>query len=119
MRKLLVPILVGSGLTLSGCATVLPMVLGTVLQQGVGAAVGAATRGGGGVNTSQQLQDAAVNACRQQALQHGQATLTTMQQLSSSTLRVNGTIAANASYPQRSFTCSFRSDGQITDFRLT
>lgn len=45
MRKLIIAALVTSGLALTGCATVLPMVLGSVVQQGIGAAVGVATRG--------------------------------------------------------------------------
>ena len=119
MRKLMTPILVTSGLAISGCSTVLPIVLSTVVQQGVGAAVGAAKRSGESAIPPQQLQAAAVNACTQAASQHGQATVNTLQQIGSSTVRANGTIAANGSYPQRSFTCSFRSDGKITDFRLT
>ncbi len=118
MRKLMTLILVTSGLAISGCATVLPMVLSTVVSQGVGAAVGAGTRGGQSAIPTQQFQNAAMNACTQQASQHGQATVNTLQQIGSSTLRANGTIAANGSYPQRSFTCTFRSDGRITDFRL-
>ena len=118
MRKLMTPILVMSGLAISGCATVLPMVLSSVVQQGVGAAMGAAKRAGEGAVPSQQLQAAAVNACTQQASPHGQATVNTLQQIGSGTLRANGTIAANGSRPPRSFTCTFRSDGQITDFRL-
>ncbi len=119
MRKLMILVLVTSGLATSGCATVLPMVLSTVVQHGVGEAVGAAKRAGASAIPPRQLQAAAVNACTQQASQHGQATVNTLQQIGSSTVRANGTIAAKGSYPQRSFTCSFRSDGKITDFRLT
>ena len=118
MRKLMTATLVTSGLAVSGCATVLPMVLSTVVSQGVGAAVGAAKRAGENAIPPQELQAGAVNACTQQASQHGQATVNTLQQMGRSTLRANGTIAANGSYPQRSFTCTFRSDGKITDFRL-
>ena len=118
MRKRMTAILVSSALGISGCATVLPLVLSTVVQQGVGAAVGAAKRAGDNAIPPEQLQAAAVSACTQQASQHGQATVTTLQQVGGSALRANGTIAANGSHPQRSFTCTFRGDGKITDFRL-
>lgn len=118
MRKLIALILVTSAAAVSGCATVLPIVLSTVVQQGVGAAVGAAKRAGENEMPPQELQAAAVSACTQQASQHGQATVNTLQQLGRGTLRANGVIAANGAYPQRSFTCTFRSDGKVTDFRL-
>lgn len=114
MRKLMIPTLIAGGLALSGCASVLPMVLGTVVQQGIGAA----TRGSRAAIPSPQLQNAAVNACVQQAAQHGQASATTIQQISNGTLRVVGTVAANGPFQQRSFACSYRSDGRITEFRL-
>jgi predicted membrane-bound mannosyltransferase len=118
MRKLVIPILLTSGLAISGCAAVLPMVLSTAVSQGVGAAVGAAKRSGQSAIPPQQLQEATVSTCTQQSSQHGQAAVKTVQQISSGTIRANGVIAANGSYPQRSFTCTYRSDGRITDFRL-
>ena len=118
MRKLTTAILVTSGLAVSGCATVLPMVLSTVVSQGVGAAVGAAKRAGENAIPPQELQAAAVSACTQQASQHGQATVNTLQQIGRGTLRANGTIAASSSLPQRSFSCTFRSDGKVIEFRL-
>jgi hypothetical protein len=80
--------------------------------------LGGGLGGQGYGNTGPQFQSAAVNACGQQASQYGQVSVTNVQQVSSSTLRVDGRIAVNGGYQQRSFTCGFRNDGRITDFRL-
>ncbi len=63
MRILMPLFLLTSGLAVSGCATILPMVLSTVVSQGVGAAVGAAKRAGENAVPPQELQAAAVGAC--------------------------------------------------------
>lgn len=120
MRKVLMPTVLAAGLTLSGCAAVLPAVIGTAVNQGISAATRAAAsdRGSGLSPQQQQLRNAAANACGQQASQYGLVTISDVQQASRTTLRVHGIIAANGPNQQRSFTCSFRNDGQITDFRL-
>jgi len=116
MRKLMIPTLVAGALALGGCTSVLPAVLGSVLQGGLG-------QGGGGYGYpnqgygNQDFQQAAVNACGSQASRYGRVSITDVRQASSSTLRVYGMIDSG-NYDRRSFTCSFRSDGRITDFNL-
>ena len=118
MRKLMIPTLLAGALALGGCSSVLPAVLGSVLQGGLG-------QGGGGYgypdqgygNQNQNFQQAAVNACGQQAARYGQVRISNVQQASSSTLRVYGTVSTGG-YQQRNFACSFRSDGRITDFDI-
>jgi hypothetical protein len=83
-------------------------ILGSVLGGGLG------TQNSGYSNND--FERAAVNACGQQASQYGQVSITDYDRTSNSNVRVEGRIAQN--YQQRSFTCSFRSDGQITDFRI-
>ena len=114
MRKLMIPTLVAGALALGGCTSVLPAVLGSVLQGGLGGGLG-----GGGYDQgygNQNFQQAAVNACGSQASRYGQVRITNVQQVSSSTLRVYGVVSSG--FDQRSFTCSFRSDGRITDVRI-
>ena len=116
MRKLLIPTLLAGAMALGGCASVLPAVLGSVLQGGLGqggAGYGYPDQGYG----SQNFQQAAVNACGQQAARYGQVRISNVQQSSSSTLRVYGTVSTGG-YQQRNFACSFRSDGRITDFDI-
>lgn len=64
--------------------------------------------GGGG------FQQAAVNACANTAARYGQVSIRDVRQVSSSTLRVYGTVRNG--YTSRSWDCDFRSDGRITDF---
>jgi hypothetical protein len=119
MRKPTIPIILAGGLALGGCAQVLPIVVGTAVNHGVGAATRAAADGIGNGSTSQQqqLRNAAANACGQRAAQYGQVTISDVQQAGNGTLRVYGIIAANGTNAQRAFTCAFRtSDGQITEF---
>lgn len=113
MRKLLIPTLVAGAMALGGCTTMLPAVLGSVLQGGLGGGYGYPDQGYGGSS----FQQAAVNACGSQASRYGQVRITNVQQSSSSTLRVYGTVSTNG-YDQRNFACSFRSDGRITDFDI-
>jgi hypothetical protein len=108
MRKSILPILLAATLPLGACAyglggqDVLGSVLGTVLNSG--------NNGMGG----QSFQDAAVEACANEARRYGSVSVTDVRAQSSSTLRVTGVIGTN--YDRRAFACSFREDGQITDF---
>ncbi len=119
MRKLSVPLIIGSTLALGACATSpygggmgggpLEAILGTVLgagQQGYG-------QQGYGQSSFQQ---AAVNACGRAASRYGQVSIRNVRQVSRSTLRVYGTVGSR--YGGRNFACSFRSDGRITDFDI-
>ena len=112
MRKLMIPTLLAGALALGGCTSVLPAVLGSVLQGGLGWGLGGGAYGQGG---GEQFQQAAVNACGQQASQYGQVRISNVQQVSSSTLRVFGTVDAG-NFQGRGFSCDFRSDGRITSF---
>jgi hypothetical protein len=119
MRQLTIPIMLAGGLALGGCAQILPIAIGTAVNHGVGAATRAAADGMGNGSPSQQQQvrNAAANACGQRAAQHGQVTISDVQQAGNDTLRVYGIITANGSNEQRAFTCAFRtSDGQIIEF---
>ncbi|HEV2079032.1 MAG TPA: hypothetical protein VGR19_03920 [Allosphingosinicella sp.] len=110
MRKSLLPVVLAGSLALGGCTSVLPAVLGSVLQGGLG--------GGGGYDQGyggQQFQQAAVNACGQQASRYGRVNIADVRQVSNSTLRVFGTVDSG-NFQRRSFSCDFRSDGRITNF---
>ncbi|HEY0626228.1 MAG TPA: hypothetical protein VGD10_05785 [Allosphingosinicella sp.] len=118
MRKSLLPLVLGSTLALGACASPLGGLgglggpydpVGAVL----GSVLGGATNSGYGYG-NQNFQQAAVNACGNEASRYGQVGINDVRQQSSSTLRVYGTI--NNNYDRRSFACSFRSDGRITDF---
>lgn len=114
MRKLIFPTLMAGSLMLGGCATgygndPLAGILGSVLG-------GQGNRSASG-SVNSQFETAAVNACGQQASQYGQVTISNVQQISNDTLRVDGRVGANT-YQQRSWGCSFRADGRITDFRM-
>jgi len=114
MRKLMIPTLLAGALALGGCSSVLPAVLGSVLQGGLGGLGGGGYDQGYG-NQGQGFQQAAVNACGSQASRYGQVRIANVQQVSNSTLRVYGTVDSG-NYQQRSFQCDFRSDGRITNF---
>lgn len=116
MRKMLFPMMVAGSLLLGGCASGLggnPMagILGSVLG-------GVRTQGYGNQNYgNDQFERAAVNACAQQASQYGRASITDVRETRGDTVRVDGRINANDGY-RRQFTCAFRSDGRIVDFRV-
>ncbi|HEX8214750.1 MAG TPA: hypothetical protein VF582_04670 [Allosphingosinicella sp.] len=77
---------------------------------------------------NQSFEQAAVNACASQAQRYGRVSVDNVELRSRSTVRVRGMIEANAGYnaggygnygagvERRTFDCSFRSDGRITDF---
>ncbi|HEV2080752.1 MAG TPA: hypothetical protein VGR19_12780 [Allosphingosinicella sp.] len=76
---------------------------------------------------SQNFERAAVDACGSQAQRYGRVSIDNVELRSRSTVRVRGMIEANAggyggygSYgggiERRTFDCSFRSDGRITNF---
>lgn len=108
MRKIILPTMMAGTLLLGGCAAGLGGdLLGSVLGGGQG------TQG----SASEQFQRAAVDACGRQASQYGRVSITNVQQNSRDTVRVDGRIDTN-DRNQRQFTCTFRSDGRIVDFRI-
>ena len=113
MRKFLLPAVAAGTLMLGGCATGIG---GDPLGGILGGILGG---GGGGYNDNNlsQFERAAVNACGQQASQYGRVSITDVRMASRDTVRVDGRID---SYDRNrdQFTCTFRSDGRIVDFRL-
>lgn len=77
---------------------------------------------------TQNFERAAVNACAAQAQRYGRVSVDNVEQRGSRTVRVRGMIEANGGYTnagygsygarleRRTFDCSFRSDGRITNF---
>ena len=124
MRKSFLPVLMAGTLALGGCAGGLggmggPMdpvgaILGSVLSGAVGGGSGGYGQNSGYGN--QSFQNAAVNACGSQASRYGRVSVTNVQQVSSSTLQVYGTVDVNGGFDRRPFVCNFRSDGRITGF---
>jgi hypothetical protein len=110
MRKMaLLPIVAAGTFLLGGCAAGMggnPMadILGSVLNGSGGAQASGST-----------FERAAVNACGQQASQYGRVSITNVEQRSADTVRVDGRIETDRGGGQ--FTCTFRSDGRIVDFR--
>jgi hypothetical protein len=108
MRKFLLPLLVTAALPLGGCAYV-------GLAPLVAEAVGEASRGG--LYAGEGFADAAAEGCRGRAARHGRVAITRVEPHSANIMRVYGTIEDPYGGPARSFTCLFRSDGNIPSFR--
>ena len=111
MRKSILMLIVTAALPLGGCAyglggqDVLGSVLGGVL-------------GGNRPMGGQSFQDAAVEACANEARRYGRVAISDVRAVSSSTMRVFGTIDTNNSFDRRRFDCDFREDGRITGFDI-
>ena len=105
MRKSLLPILFTAALPLGGCTT----------SDMLGGLFGNDGRYGQG---GQTFDAAAAEACAYEARRYGAASVSDVRQVSSSTMRVYGTIQTNNSYGRRAFQCDFREDGRITDFDI-
>lgn len=111
MHKFFIPTLLAGGLMMSGCAAGIggdPLggLLSTVL--------------GGGTTTqgsSNEFERVAVDSCGREAQRYGRVSISNVGLVSRDTVRVDGSVQANNQY-QRRFTCSFRSDGRIVDFRI-
>ena len=112
MRKVLIPAIAAGTLLLGGCAT-------GYGGSPLGGILGSVLGGGGGYNDNNlsQFERAAVNACGQQASQYGRVSISDVRQTSRDTVRVDGRIDTYDRNRDQ-FTCTFRSDGRIVDFRL-
>lgn len=112
MRKIIVPAMLAGSLLVGGCTAYGQDPLGGILGGILGGGVG----GGYQDNNLSQFERAALNACGQQAQQYGQVQITDVRQDSQDTVRVQGRID---SYDRNrdEFSCTFRSDGRIVDFR--
>lgn len=108
MRKF-IPTLIAGTVLLGGCAAGMG---GNPIGDILGSVLGGNTGGQG----SSEFERAAVNACGQQASQYGRVSITRVEQNSRDTVRVDGRIESNQRRGQ--FTCTFRSDGRIVDFRI-
>ncbi len=62
------------------------------------------------------FRSSATAACSARATQYGEVAITRVWKSSMNTLVVDG-ITQQTGYPQRAFTCSFSSEGQIADFK--
>lgn len=113
MKKTTISLLIACSLPLGACTGmggmggpgVLGSVLGSVLNNG-------GQRGMGGAD----FQTMAVEACGAEASRYGQARISDVRSANRSTLRVYGTIDANAR--RHSFACDYREDGRITGFEV-
>ena len=115
MRKSFLPILFVTLLPLGGCAYGLGGMGGQdVLGSVLGGVLGGRNTGMGG----QGLQDAAVEACANEARRYGFVNISDVRAQSNSTLRVTGTVDTNNGNNRRAFGCSYREDGRITDFGI-
>ncbi|MEO6041599.1 MAG: hypothetical protein ABIP41_06840 [Croceibacterium sp.] len=126
MRKMTVLALLATPFLLAGCTTgygadPLGGLLGSVLGGSGGysnSGYGYGNNSGYGNTSQNSFQQAAIDACGQQASQYGRVSIGNVQQVSSNTLRVTGGASVN-NYQQRGFYCDFRSDGRITNFGWT
>ena len=107
MRKF-IPTLIAGTVLLGGCAAGMG-------GNPIGDILGSVMGGNTGTQGSSEFERAAVNACGQQASQYGRVSITRVEQNSRDTVRVDGRIESNRRLVQ--FTCTFRSDGRIVDFR--
>jgi hypothetical protein len=70
----------------------------------------------GGSSYGSSFSQAAVNACAGTASRYGSVGVRDVRQISSSSMKVYGTVSTG--YGARSWDCTFRSDGRITDFDI-
>ena len=111
MRKPLLVLFTAAVLPLGGCA------YGLGGQDVLGSVLGDVLGGSRGAMGGQTFQDAAAEACANEARRYGSVSITDVRAQSSSTMRVNGVVDTNG-YSRRAFGCSFREDGRITDFDI-
>ena len=104
------PLLLAPAFLLGGCAVV-------PFAPVIAEAVNETARGGGYTGTA--FGPAAEEACRARAARHGRVEITTVEPQDAKTMRVYGTIDRFAGSPGRSFSCLFRSDGNIRYFKIT
>ena len=114
MRKTL-PLLAALALPLSACATgygtdPLSQILGSIGTLGSG--YGNTGYGYGG----QGFGQAAAQACASVASRYGPVQVTSVRQVSASSMKVYG--YAQRGYSTDNWDCTFRSDGRITDFDI-
>ena len=113
MRKTVLSAMAAGSILLGGCTAYGGDPLGGIL----GGILGGGGYGGGYNNNNlSQFEQAALEACGREAQRYGQVQITNVQQNSSDTVRVDGRIGTRDTRNDE-FTCTFRSDGRIVDFR--
>ncbi|ANU06498.1 hypothetical protein [Paraurantiacibacter namhicola] len=113
MQKTFIPAILASTLALGGCAQ-----LGDL--GGLGGILGGDDRGdnyGYGYQNNSEFERAAVQACGREAERYGRVNITYAEQRSRGTYTVQGRID-NRDQRRDQFTCEFRDDGRIVDFKL-
>ncbi len=108
MRQTWLPLLLAGSLALGGCqyAGLAPVVADLVNQAA-----------GERRYADEDFGRAAAEACRGRAARYGRVTIASVDQQSSSTMQVRGTIEDPYQVQDRGFLCLFRSDGRIAEFR--
>ena len=123
MRKTL-PLLAALALPLAACATgygadPLSQILGSIGTLGSGygnTGYGYGNTGYGYGYGGQGFGQAAAQACASVASRYGPVQVTSVRQVSSSSVKVYG--YAQRGYSTDNWDCTFRSDGRITDFDI-
>lgn len=105
MRKFLLPVLMSGTLLLGGCAYGL----------GGGLLGGILDNGRNGQNSGDDFERAAVDACGREASRFGRVSIGNVDR-NRDTVRVTGRVDVRDNRGDE-FTCTFRSDGRIVDFR--
>ncbi len=103
--------------------TILPVLAaGTMLLGGCAAGLGGGglfgdILGGNVRNDNDRFERAAANACGREASRYGRIAISDVRQTSREIVRVDGRVQTRDRYERR-FSCIFRSDGRIVDFRI-
>lgn len=105
MRKIMLPALMSGTLFLGGCAYGLGGGLGDIFGEDYNSG-----------NYSGDFERSAANACGREASRYGRVSIRSVRQEERDIVRVDGQIDVRDSRGDE-FTCIYRSDGRIVDFR--
>ena len=114
MRKIILPALVSSTLLMGGCAAS-PGYGGGPLDGVLGGVFDSNDPGDRDLN---EFERAAVSGREADRITSGRVRVERVDQITRETVRVDGRIETRDS-SRDNFTCTFRSDGRIVDFRLS
>ncbi|WP_206675180.1 hypothetical protein [Alteripontixanthobacter muriae] len=109
MKNGILPVLVAGTMLLGGCAA---GVGGSPLGGIFGSVLGGNVR-----NDNDRFERAAADACGREAARYGRVAISDVRQTSRDIVRVDGRVLTRDRYERR-FSCIFRSDGRIVDFRV-
>lgn len=119
MRKTILPVLATATLALGGCAST-GYGGGGYGGGGLGGLLGGilgGTSGGYDTRNLNEFERAGVNACGREASRYGSVNIETAGQVDRDEVRVVGYVRSSNRGSGR-FDCTFRNDGQITNFRI-